>query len=557
MKPIFLLLTTIIVWVYSVGAQDLSRIKAEKAFAIRGSLSTTANYYNITGKTSNRDPFTYLISGNADVSVYGVNLPFSFMYSGQNMAYTQPFNRFGISPQYKWIKTHFGYRSMNFSSYTLAGHSFLGAGAELNPGKLRLAGVYGRFKQKTIPNTANPLDTLYAPTRKGYSLKLGFGTANNFLDLIFLSIADDSLSVDLSQGGVQKTPQANTVFGTHFRFRLAKALIWETEGALSLLTKNTRDQLLSDIDIPLIKRLSETLNLNASSEYSTAWNSSLTYTAKQYTAGLQYRRISPNYQSFGAYYFNTDIEHLTLNAKFSAFRRKVNVNGNIGLQRDNLRGNKAARSVRIISMVNAGYNSGKAFSINGSFSNYSINQQAGRLPLNDTIKLYQANRTINLMPMLTFNKGVIQQVVQLNALLTDLIDHNPYTSATSQVNSRVVMLNYFLNHARLEANFMTALNYTAMTSATMNQTLFGISADGGKTLLEGKLNANLSVSVNRSELEGVAGWVNSGSVQLSYKPHKKHQFRFNLTFIMNRYPSGQRITNYSETKSLFSYVYRI
>ncbi|HKM95065.1 MAG TPA: hypothetical protein VJY41_15550 [Prolixibacteraceae bacterium] len=541
-----------------LSAQDISQLSKQQAVSIRGSLSTTANIYGISGKTSTRDPFNYMLSGNVDLSVYGVSLPFSFMYSGQNIAYTQPFNRFGISPHYKWIKTHFGYRSMNFSSYTLAGHSFLGAGVELNPGKFRLAGVYGRFKQKTIPNTANPIDTLYAPTRKGYSVKLGFGSNENFFDLIFLQISDDSLSVDLSQGNsAMKLPQSNTVLGTHFRFKLAKSLVWETEGALSLLTKNTGDQLISDIDIALIQQLSGALNLNASSEYATAWNSSLMYSAKLYSLGLQYRRISPNYQSFGAYYFNTDIENLTINGKFSAFKRKLNVNGNVGLQRDNLRGNKASQSVRVISMANANYNTGKVFSINGSFSNYSINQQAGRLPLNDTIKLYQTNRSINLMPMLTFTKAELQQVVQLNAMFTDMIDHNLLSTNNSNVNTRMLMLNYFVNHTKLEASLMTGINYTSMTSAVYNQTLYGFTADVSKSFLKSKLNPGLSFSVNRSELGGETGWVNTLSAMLTYKPHKKHSFKMNVTYIMNNYPGSSIAVSYRETKALFSYVYRI
>jgi hypothetical protein len=558
LRPFLILLTLLCIGCLTLHAQDISQLKTQKPLTIRGSLSATANTYSISGRESTRDPFNYLLSGNVDVSVYGLSLPFSFMYSGQNLAYAQPFNRFGVSPQYKWIKAHLGYRSMNYSSYTLAGHSFLGAGVELTPGIFRLSGVYGRFKQKTIPNSANPLDTLYAPTRLGYSFKVGLGSQNNFFDLIFLQIADDSLSVDLSKGGgISKMPQSNTVLGAHARFKLAKSLVWESEGALSLLTKNMSDNLLADFDNSMLQNLSNAFNLNASSEYSTAWNTSLMYTAKLYSVGLQYRRISPNFQSFGAYYFNTDIENYTLNGRFSAFKRKLNVNGNLGLQRDNLRGTKASQSARLITMANANYNSGKVFSINGTFSNYSINQQAGRLPLNDTIKLYQTNRNIALMPMLTFNKGNLQQVVQLNAMLTDLIDHNEFTSANSEVSSRVAMFNYFVNHAKMEATFMVGINYTSMQSAIQNQTLYGLSTDAGKAFFQGKLNANLSLSVNRSDYESVPGWVNTGALILTYRPHKKHSFKLNITHIMNNYPENSVVKSFRETKSLLSYVYRI
>ncbi|HNW50356.1 MAG TPA: hypothetical protein PKH79_04685 [Prolixibacteraceae bacterium] len=557
MKRFLLLFAFNVLLLEILFAQDFAQLPKQKPFTVNGSISTTASLYDVTGKTSTRDPFTYMLSGNVDVTVYGVHLPFSFMYSGKNLSYTQPFNRFGISPEYKWIKLHLGYRSMNFSSCTLAGHSFLGAGVELNPGNFRFAGVYGRFKQKTIPNTINPADTLYAPTRKGYSFKVGVGSQTNYFDLIFMHIADDSLSVDLSQGGTLKELQANTVLGTHFKFKLAKSLVWETEGALSLLTKNMADNHLSDIDNPIVKSLTGTLKLNASSEYSTAWNSTLTYTAKLYSMGFQYRRISPNYQSFGAYYFNTDIENFTLNGKFSLFRRKLSVNGNVGLQRDNLKGNKASQSMRIISMANVNYSTGKVFSINGSFSNYSINQQAGRLPLNDTIKLYQTNRNISLMPMFTFNKGNIQQVIQVNATLTDMIDHNQFTAANSEVSTRMAMINYFLNLPKTETSFMAGLNYTNMVSATLNQTLYGLSTDAGKTFLKGKLNTSFSVSINRSEYENVMGWVNSGSLVLSYRIQKKHSFKLNITHIRNSYPNSSTVKSFNETKSLFSYVYNI
>lgn len=551
------LLAIILVFCMNLSAQDLSQLKNSKPFTINGNLSSTANMYSISGKESSRDPFTYILAGNVDISVYGLHLPFSFMYGGQNLSYAQPFNRFGFSPEYKWVKVHLGYRSMNYSSYTLAGHSFLGVGVELNPGKLRLSGVYGRFKQKTIPNTANPLDTLYAPTRKGYSFKVGVGSQSNYFDLILLKIVDDSLSVDLSKRGKLKELQSNTVLGTHFRFKLTKSLVWETEGAVSLLTKNMADKLFTNIDNAMLNRLSKAVNLNASSEYSTAWNSSLMFTARLYSLGVQYRRISPNYQSFGAYYFNTDVENMTLNGKFSMFKRKLNMNGNFGLQRDNLRKNKATSSERIISMLNANYSSGKIFSINGSYSNYSINQQAGRIPLNDTIKLYQTNRSISLMPMLTFSKVNVQQVIQLNAMLTNMIDHNPNTAANSEVSSRVGMFNYFINHSKLEATLMTGLNYTSMTSATMNQTLYGFSTDIGKTFYKRKLSTNLSLSINRSDYMNIPGWVNSGGVIFTFRPNKKHLIKLNIIQIMNNYPDSSIVKSFRETKSIFSYVYRI
>lgn len=542
--------------IYNISAQDLSKIKTEKPFSIDGTLSASANLYNLTGKESTRDPFTYVLSGNVDVSVYSFRLPFSFLYSNNNFTYAQPFNRFGISPEYKWIKLHLGYRNMSFSPYTLAGHSFLGAGIELNPGIFRFGAVYGNFNQKTVPNTINPNDTLQSPTRKGYSFKIGVGSQNNFFDLIFLQIKDDTLSLDKNTYN-SKPPQANSVIGARFKFTFFKKLTWETEGAASLLTKDISNSNSFDAGDATLQNLLNNFSVNSSSEYSTALLSTLNYIAGKFSVGLQYRRIDPNYQSFGAYYFNTDIENITLNTKFRLFKNKFSFSGNIGLQNDNLNNNKASRSNRVISMANFSYNSGKVFSINGSFSNYSINQQPGRLPLNDTIKLYQSNRNISITPMLTFNNNKNQQMVQLNLILMDLTDFNEFTAQNNEVFSRMAQLNYFFNHIKSGLSISTGLNYTSLTSAFANQLIYGLNTDAGKGFFKGKLNIHAGFAVNRSTLNESDGWVNSLTASMSWRPHSKHSFKINFGLIQNLYPESTTVKSFNETKVTFGYVYRI
>ncbi|MEQ8338575.1 MAG: hypothetical protein RIA62_14560 [Cyclobacteriaceae bacterium] len=44
---------------------------------------------------------------------------------GSNTSFQQPFNQYGMSPTYKNVTAHIGFRSMNFSRYSLAGHLFL------------------------------------------------------------------------------------------------------------------------------------------------------------------------------------------------------------------------------------------------------------------------------------------------------------------------------------------------------------------------------------------------------------------------------------------------
>ncbi|HPR32385.1 MAG TPA: hypothetical protein PLK12_09825 [Prolixibacteraceae bacterium] len=554
MKALLLFLTfTLITGV--LYAQNLESIDPKKPVQLSGSLSATTNFYNTNLINSVRDPFLFLFNGQINVSVYGVNLPFTIMYSNRNFEYSQPFNRFGVSPQYKWIKIHLGYRSVTHSSFTLAGQTFLGAGVELTPGLFRLSAVYGRFKKKTIPNTINPIDTLATPSRTGYSMKIGVGNEKNFFDLIAMNIADDTLPDPQFSPEQFKTPQSNTVLGAHLKLTLAKNLSWETEASVSLLTKDRLTQTINFDDVNLLKMINRYFSVNESSEYATALLSSLQYANQGFVAGIQYRRIDPNYQSFGAYYFNTDIENLTLNTSLRLFQKKLLFKGNIGLQNDNLRGNKSSASRRIISMLNINYNSGRAFSFDGSFSNYSINQYAGRVPLNDTLKLYNDNLSVSLSPRLMFASPTLIQLLQLNLSLTDLVDHNPYTEANSEINSRMALLTYSRNYVKTGFNLSAGIQYITLESAFENRIMYGANLGISKAFLKNKLNANLLASYNNSVVTGYQGSVFSGNLMINYRPHRKHLIKFSIGYNDNVYPVNAPVKSFHEFKTLLSYAY--
>lgn len=558
MKYLLLFTSCLTIFRFALS-QDIENIKSQKPLAFSGSVNTSSNLYFTSDTSSLRDPFTFIIAGNFDLSVYGIDMPFSFMYSNQNFDYAQPFNRVGISPEYKWIKLHLGYRTVTHSSFTLANHSFLGAGIELNPGKFRFSTVYGRFKKKTVPNTVNPLDTLFSPTRKGYSVKVGVGTDKNYFDVILLKIKDDTITSLESSTEAYEPSQGNMVLGTQFKFSLTSKLSWETEGALSILTNNLNLGSQLDSSIATLQKFDKFFTINETSEYSTALRSTLQYKLKSFSLGLQYRRIEPDYQSFGAYYFNTDVENITMNTSVRLFKKKLAIRGSLGIQNDNLKNNKARSSKRLITSLAFDYKSGKVFGMNGTYSNFSINQFAGNLPLNDTIKLYQSNRNFSLTPRLTFAGTGIIQMIQLNMTYMDLIDHNQFTSENSEVSSSLFMLNYIRNYQTLGLNINLGLNRSYLTTAIDKRKMTGISASAGKMLFKNKLNINLMLVNNlinvTSEADNYKGKVFTKGISLYYRPHPKHMFKSNLYFNAVKYPENNLNKSYTESKILFSYVY--
>ena len=86
-----------------------------------------------------------------------------------------------MSPYYKWITIHAGYRNINYSQFTLAGHTFLGAGVELHPGIFRFGFISGRFNRAIKADTSLKSFQPYTYSNRGIAAKIGLGKGVNFL----------------------------------------------------------------------------------------------------------------------------------------------------------------------------------------------------------------------------------------------------------------------------------------------------------------------------------------------------------------------------------------
>jgi hypothetical protein len=102
----------------SVLSQDLDKIKKEDLVQVSGSLGSMGTYYN---GPSERSPFFWQLQANLNISTPLLSIPLSFVLSQQQQAFgypIQPFNQYGLSPKYKAVKLHLGYRTMRFSEFS-------------------------------------------------------------------------------------------------------------------------------------------------------------------------------------------------------------------------------------------------------------------------------------------------------------------------------------------------------------------------------------------------------------------------------------------------------
>ncbi|MEP6611948.1 MAG: hypothetical protein ABJA76_08695, partial [Mucilaginibacter sp.] len=224
---------------FAVKAQDVSQLGDQKPFVINGTVGMGLGTYSASGIDNRQRSFSYLFSGAPNISVYGVTFPFSIVVSDQQRGFRQPFNQYGISPTYKWVTLHLGWQSIQWSEFTMAGYNLLGAGVELNPGKLRLGFVYGRFNKAIESDLAQPL-LFQTPAykRTGFSAKMGYGTERNHLDVTVLNAKDDPNSLKVTPITTELQPAQNLVLGITSKWSFLKHFVWDIDVAGSLYTRN-------------------------------------------------------------------------------------------------------------------------------------------------------------------------------------------------------------------------------------------------------------------------------------------------------------------------------
>ncbi len=169
-------------------SQDFSTLKKKDLFDVSGSVGANLSFSKYNGRNAMQSPWSYTVSSALNLKVAGFNIPFSFAYVNGDKSYTHPFVRMGISPRYKNIKLHLGYRSMSLAPSVFSGKTFLGAGTELQFGKFNLSGFYGNIEGDRVYDE-NGYTSKF--DRKAYGIKIGVKGSKFFFDITAFKAKDD------------------------------------------------------------------------------------------------------------------------------------------------------------------------------------------------------------------------------------------------------------------------------------------------------------------------------------------------------------------------------
>lgn len=515
-------------------AQDFSNLKNQKPVSFHGSIGGGMNFYSSNESYQTRDPFSWNLYGSFTPAFYGFALPFSFSVTQYSKSYTVPFSQFGISPSYKWVKLHLGYRSISFSPLIFDGQSFLGAGIELSPKKFYLAAFYGRLNKAISEDTTfgHTLQPQYA--RTGYGVKLGIGNDFERVSLQFFHAKDDTVSIRRVHDSLTTLlPQENTVLGSTWSFTFFKRIIFSGDAAVSLLNRDlSYDNLDSIANVKIPSVVKSVTPINYSSVISFSGQAQLFLVLNNLNASLGYRRVQPDFKSLGVPYMLDDIEMINGNIGTSLMKGKVSINAAVNTQHNNL-AHMLSSTLRTRT-GNLGFNAfiSRHLNVNMNINGVQIYQKDGLLHLGDSIRLNQLMFTGVLSPALNFSDAVYQHTISGSLAYTNLDDYNPATKGQTAANNICASLNYGLFFIKHYCGINFNFTYSVYGQQESKYRSLGLIVGGNAQFLK---DHNLNVQAS-------AGYfLNRSSVSST---GNNLTFSFNGSYTLNKHYSLGIFANY-------------
>ena len=490
-------------------------------------------------------PFSYIFTGSPTISIFNsFTIPLSFTYSEQDRSFRQPFNQFGMSPYYKWITIHAGYRNINYSQFTLAGHTFLGAGIDIHPGIFRLGFISGRFNRATPVDTSVKSFQPFTYSNHGSAGKIGIGKGPNFFEVSMLKAKDDSSSVHpLKEFRGTVTPAENVVIGINGQIKFMKDFTFAIEAATSLYTRNLNNKTaLSDsANKGFTKILGSFISTNSTTERYNAIQTSLGFHQKIFSARLQYRRVDPDYKTMGAYFFNSDIENITFAPSLNLFKNKFRLGGSIGYQHDNLKKQKQTTSTRVIGSGNLSAELNEHFGIDFSYSNYSNTQLRKTILLGNTFRIAQVSENYSFTPryILATERFVHSLILSANYNIFSSVDKT--LDNLSDTKSNNYFLNYQITVVPRNLTYTFNLNYTDVKSASYEDGNYGVTLGVNKVMNNSKLTMGWLGSFLKGLHGKSTGLILNQNVTVNYRINKHHGFGTTVSYINNK--SQQTLDN--------------
>ena len=523
---------------------------------INGSIGVASNWVS-SSEVSQQSPTPFYWNAFASVNmkIYGWSIPLSATFADTKFSFSKPklFQRYGMSPTYKWVTLHLGWRSISFSPFILNGQTFLGGGIEINPKKFRAGIIYGEFKKAQAEDTTSnkPKNYLGASyKRMGYAARIGLGTKNNFFDLVYLHIADDIHSIPTAIKDTALKGQENAVGGFNSQFKFFKHITWQSNAALSAFTSDIRSNEISSSNNSINSFLQNIITPRYSTLLQGAAETNVAYVNKSFSFKTGYRFISPFYRSLGIVSYLADDMGGKAQLSFPLLKNKIRFSSGITADKNNVMNQKAVTVFRNSGNCNIAINPSNKWGIDLSYNIFTNRQVKTVATFSDSILQRINNQGISVSPHFTiiktnFSNTVIGLVTNQFSTTTGL------NAAANQNNILVAMITNVYTNLKKGYGISGGITYSQFNSAYSNSNNQGINLSANKSFFENKLSIGYSNGLQQSlQNQQLISTSFVNNLNLSYVPNKHHSFNFSggINFI-------QSYSNYTNLHFLTSYTY--
>ena len=520
-----------------LAGQDIAKFNIKQPVKINGGLTATNTFYSAQGMTARRDPYYWMLSGNVNFNLFGVlSVPISIQVSQQNRSYTQPFNQFGMSPHYKAWTAHAGYRSVQYSTYSVGGSQWLGGGLEYAPEKhpIYTSVLYGRFQKSVTEQVVDGMVTgTPAYERWGYAAKFGYQKKGRSLHLVLFRGKDNASTVPDStaqKAGIK--PGENLVWAINTRQALTKSINFDLEFAMSAYTLDTR---IADGDLSA-NSYGGFFHTNTSTQVNKAIQTNVFFNRPLYQLKFSYRRIDPLYKTMGSIFLNNDIEDISAGLTWRMFKQKLTVSTTGGIQRNNLDDKLTQSLVRNAFSGSIAYAVSKKVNLNAQYSNFlsntkfnNLNVTANQLSLQqnaDSLLYNQVTQSASINMSLQFGDTIVRHGVFSTGSWQQGRD-----SRENNSDFYSGMAGYTLNFVKLQLSFNVGVLSTFNTTGGIFNQMLGPSLGINKSIKKvWRIGFTSSYTTNYSDHKNT-GYNLSNRITAGVKRGKHHSLNADLNWL--------------------------
>jgi len=319
-----------------------------------GDVNSSGELYGASGTQARRPGQSWRANVNSQLTFLGsFSVGVSFLLSNEGSQLRQNVSQFGLNPRWRWATFHVGDFSQNYSAYTVQGARLRGTGVDVRPGILRFSVQHGTAQRTVASGGAGNL----AYKRTLTAALIGIGREqSSFLDVLVMRAKDDpgSLQQALADTLLLDTipvalrprydvrPQQNLVLGTQGQATLfSRRLVVRQEAALGVITRDAESPAATPSGVTGGSALGGLIpvTLSTSRDYALKLDGSYMVGPGSVTAGYEY--VGPGFTSLGLAYVINDRRAYRLGGTMRLLAGRVNLQGQVEHQNDNLAGQKA------------------------------------------------------------------------------------------------------------------------------------------------------------------------------------------------------------------------